>query len=339
MSLFQKATPQNRWLKILAFGENGTGKTIFALTFPKARVTDMEGGTLHYQGRKVIAAQFDDFEVLQTGSAIKLLRAVEQTVEEFAAHVKDPQKNPRPCLSFVIDPMTIFWQRLQEAYIEQMDKGDDFAANLTFRDWGPIKRPLKNLMTDLVNLPMHIVMTAHEGNEYEQKGKELTVVGVKAKTEGDTPYTADTVLRFLPPKGGQGNLVECLKDRTGVLQRYKTYENVTFDTWKEYMKGMEGKPAAQNLEKTDEMTEDQKLFRSSKVDSAEESGAAADPQASSLIKTYLDEPALKEAMNKIDWPPAKRVAMATRFKDKDMDAWKDFLRGALREHLDEQKKK
>jgi hypothetical protein len=338
-SLFQKSSPKNRWLKVLAFGETGTGKTIFALTFPQPRVADMEGGTLHYQGRKVIPGQSSDFEVLQTGSAMKCIKAVEQTVEEFAAHLKDPDKAPRPCMSFVVDPMTVFWQRLQEAYIEKMEKGNDFSTGLTFRDWGPIKRPLKNLMTDLVNLPMHVIMTAHEGNEYEQKGKELTVVGVKAKTEGDTPYTADTVLRFLTvTKEGVGNMVECVKDRTGVLTRGKTYENVTFDTWKEYLKGTQSFAPAPAMEKPGDLSEDQAIFNNTNVDSNETGGDnASGSEGDGLVATFINEEALKTAMNEMDWPLAKRQAMAKRFKT--MDEWKAFLREALKEHRSEKKAK
>jgi len=327
-SLFKKSSPKNRWLKILAYGDPGTGKTIFALTFPQARVADMEGGTLHYQGRKVIPQQHDDFEILQTGSAMKVVQAADQTVEEFKAWAKDPEKNPRPCMSFIIDPMTKFWARLQEAYLDKMQKGDEFRMGLNISDWLPIKRPLKNLVVDLQNLPMHFVMTSHEGNEYEKSGKELTVVGRKPKVEADTPYDADTVLRFIEPAEGSGNTVFCEKDRTGVLTKGKTYSNVYFDTWKEYLKGTENFAPAPALERPAEMTEDQELFHGGTVESA--SDQSANPETDTLVATLINEPALKKAMDDMDWPEAKRIAMAKRFKD--MESWKTFLRDAWKEH-------
>jgi hypothetical protein len=343
MSLFQKSSPKNRRLKVLVWGPTGTGKTIFALTFPKCRVIDMEGGMIHYEGRQIIPEQSGDFEIMRTGSAMKVLKAVEQTMSEIAAHLKDPENVPMPCETLVIDPMTTFWQRLQEAYVEQMDKGNDFNMDLQMREWAHIKRPLKNLITDLEQLPIHTIMTAHEGDEYEKKGKDFVVVGLKPKVEGDTPYSADTVLQFLSTDGKVGNRVLCHKDRSNVLERGKIYENVTYKTWSEYFSGATtlAHPAAAAVaaiqSRDEDVGEDRQLFARPGPDNGDDKNAAGGENASDspgdgIVETLINEPVIKEFIDKeLDWPLAKRRAMARRFKDKGMDAWKAFIKEAIRE--------
>ena len=44
MSLFKKVEETKTALKVLAFGASGSGKTTFALTFPKIVAIDSEAG-------------------------------------------------------------------------------------------------------------------------------------------------------------------------------------------------------------------------------------------------------------------------------------------------------
>jgi RecA-family ATPase len=44
MSLFKKPTKEDKRLKMLLFGDSGTGKTVTSLYFPSPAVADMEHG-------------------------------------------------------------------------------------------------------------------------------------------------------------------------------------------------------------------------------------------------------------------------------------------------------
>jgi AAA domain len=320
MSLFKPATKKNRRLKILCYGVAGTGKTIFMMTFPRLRVVDLEGGALQYEDRVVVPqiGQRGDFEILHTGSAMKCVEAIEQTFDEFVANARNPKEHPLPCDTIGLDPMTVLWERIQEAYSEEAKKGTRFQRGTTMRDWSAIKRPLKNLITDLQNLPVHLVMTAHSGDKFEKDGSEgFKSVGTKAATEKSMPHAADTVIEFLEQDRGGGTNVLCHKDRTGVLKVGELYKDVSFNMWKEYL--AEGGDVGATVEKED-ISRDQKLF---------EEPAEMKPPSDSLVEAMLADQDVKKFIDEMDWPEAKRLAQAKRFSD--MDSWKKFIGQSTRE--------
>lgn len=327
MSLFKKATKKNRRLKVLAFGDTGTGKTIFLLTFPKAKVIDMEGGILHYEDRVVVPeiGQTGDFDVLHTGSAIKAIEAGEQIFDDFVAHARNPAENPKPCETLGLDPGTVFWERIQEAYTDEAKKGTRFQRGTTLRDWGAIKRPLKNFIVDMQNLPVHFVVTAHSGDRMEGQGNDMKKVGTKASVEKGIPYAMDTVLEFLAQDRGGGTNVLCHKDRTGVLKVGETYQNVSFSMWNAYL-AESGEEAKAEREDT---SRDQKLF--------EESEAKPSVPGETLVQAMLSDPDVVKFLDEMDWPEAKRRAQAMRFDN--MDNWKKYVGATTREFRAAKEKK
>jgi septin family protein len=50
LSPFEPKSKKEKRLKILVYGESGSGKTRFALSLPKLAMIDTEGGTDHYDG-------------------------------------------------------------------------------------------------------------------------------------------------------------------------------------------------------------------------------------------------------------------------------------------------
>ena len=58
---FQPAGETTRRLKMLCWGDNGTGKTTMGVQFPNPAVIDLEGGTEHYGGD----FQFDVLKVTE----------------------------------------------------------------------------------------------------------------------------------------------------------------------------------------------------------------------------------------------------------------------------------
>ena len=205
-------------IKMLLFGVSGVGKTYFALTAPgKVAAIDTEGGMAFY-ARRAGKGQLSEFDVLQT----KTYRDVQSAVQFIAT-------NPSAYSTLVIDPVTVIYETLQDAaQIKRAARRQDPDADLEMLDWQRIKRSYKALMTELVNLPVHVIVVAREKDETERKGSESIKVGVKPDAEKGTAYFFDTVVRLVPSEGGREAIV--LKDRTGTHALNARLENPTFQT-------------------------------------------------------------------------------------------------------------
>lgn len=196
-------------VKALVYGPSGVGKTFLALTAPgRIAVIDTEGGTAFYANR-VGPKGLSPFDVLPT----KTFAQVEQAVTFLRA-------NPGTYETLVIDPVTVLYETLQDAAQDRRaEVRRNAEADLEMLDWQRIKRAYKRLMTDLVNLPMHVVVTARETDLTEERTapngrKERVKIGLKPEAEKSTPYYFDTVIRLQPAAKGREAVVE--KDRTGV---------------------------------------------------------------------------------------------------------------------------
>ena len=207
---FQPAASVQKKAKVLVYGEPGVGKTWFALTFPRVALIDTEGGADLYGGRF-------DFDVLRTKSFGDILDAIEAVKADHG----------RTWQTLVIDPISIVWQVLQDAGQQAAEAraarygraADD--VMLTPRDWGLIKRRLYSAMTDLVNLPVNVVLTAHLRDVMEMRrdgrGQEVAVkVGEKPDAEKRTGYWPDIVVRLVVDNGEHVGIVE--KDRSGLFR-------------------------------------------------------------------------------------------------------------------------
>jgi hypothetical protein len=212
-SPFRPAVKVEPRVKCLVFGPPGIGKTYFALGAPgPIAVIDTEGGTAFYAGRKGLSK----FDVLPT----KTYRDVKAAVEYLAEH-------PGAYPTLVIDPVTVIYETLQDAaQVKRAVRRNDPDADLEMLDWGRIKRQYKSLMTALVNLPTHVIVTAREKDETEKRGSDMVKIGVKADAEKGTPYWFDIIVHLVPAPGGREAVIA--KDRTGTHELAAHVENPTF---------------------------------------------------------------------------------------------------------------
>jgi hypothetical protein len=217
-SVFKPAKAKPKRLKIALYGDSGVGKTFFSLGFPKPAVIDLEGGTDHYADRF-------DFAVLDTKSFAQVLAAVNYL-----------GNGRHKFQTLVIDPVTVVWLALQNGRLEfrinDVDKAISGEENsrFTYHDWGVIKRFYSMLMTKLINLPLHVVLTGRLKDEYEiQATGEMIKVGEKLDGEKSTPYLTD--IRFKLVVEGKKRFAIIEKDRTGLYDVGHIIENPTYKSF------------------------------------------------------------------------------------------------------------
>lgn len=207
--------------KTLIYGGPGVGKTFLGLSAPgKVAVIDTEGGTAFYADRF-------KFDVLPTKTYADAIGAI-----NFLATSKHDYR------TLLIDPVTILYETLQEAALirrTEMNRRRGRGAttideaDLEQLDWGRIKRSYKRLMTALVNLPMHVVVTAREKEETvrdPKSGQFETTGKYKPDAEKTTAYYFDVVVRLIDDNGHRAAIVT--KDRTGTHELDERVADPTF---------------------------------------------------------------------------------------------------------------
>lgn len=219
MAGFRKAKAEQAALKLGIYGPQGSGKTFTSLliaeglaNLTKKRVAyvDTEHGTDFYC-KTVPARAFHpdgfDFDALYTKSITEVLAAVKGlNCDEYGV--------------LIIDSMTHIWESARAAYSGRVTK----VGSIPFHAWASIKKPYKEIITILLNSPLHVIFCGRQGVEYEtdEETDELKAVGLKMKAEGETPYEPHILIRLEAIKPKKTNEVAQIiayaeKDRTGIL--------------------------------------------------------------------------------------------------------------------------
>jgi len=164
---------------------------------------------------------YEGFDVLRT----KDLRRLEAAITQLAAGGHGYQ-------TVMVDPLSVLWHILQDAGQGLVDTSKRNAGKdsletgqvLSAREWGLIKRRYSSILTRLINLPLHVVLTARDSDLYEGSGQEMRRIGVKADVEKSTPYVADFVLACTTTTDDQGReryLATVEKSRAAELPKGK----------------------------------------------------------------------------------------------------------------------
>jgi hypothetical protein len=180
---FEVATPIAKKLKILLYGESGTGKTLAALSFPRVALVDAEGGSDLYRGRPGIPP----FHVVATKSVSELEAAI-AFIEQDKGKTFD---------TLVIDPISVFYDVLKEATAKATKTGD-----MGFREWAKVNTRMGSIYNRLTNLNAHVIVISRQSTEYESSGNELRRVGVKPDADKKITYPFDFIVQLTPEHGG-----------------------------------------------------------------------------------------------------------------------------------------
>lgn len=200
---FAPASKTEKKIKLLLWGDAGSGKTRLSLQFPKPVVIDMERGTDFY------GEEFD-FDVRHMTDA-----------NDVAAAVEWLQNNEHDYETLVIDPITIYWEALQTKWSNIFlkrhpnSKGhkDEF-YEFQVKDWIIIKQEFKELCRRLIDLDMHVIVTARQKTKYAESGF-MQAIGETFDGEKSLPYLFDTIVRMWKSKDKFIGMM--VKDRTNSL--------------------------------------------------------------------------------------------------------------------------
>ncbi|MCC4359166.1 AAA family ATPase [Limosilactobacillus reuteri] len=225
LDMLRKPNSRKKGLKMLVYGQSGTGKTVLGLSFPKIVAVDSEDGYAWYEGTdraKNIVGILDtqSFEDLSN-----LLDDLEDSIDEFD--------------TLIVDSETKIHENIQEALIEveesrALRKGKDVLdANLSIRSYGKIKQlesRLQNLKVKLASQGINIVSIAQAQDEMKDMGNNKRIkIGEKPNMAKNAQFDYDVVLCLFVKDGKYMGIVE--KDRTETYERGAEIENPSYANW------------------------------------------------------------------------------------------------------------
>lgn len=148
----------------------------------------------------------------------------------------------------IVDSVTHIWRELQDAYLAQVNidrerKGLGARHRLEFQDWGIIKGAWAAWTDFYLNSPLHIIICARAGYEYdyetneETNKKELIKGGTKMKVESEFGFEPSLLIEMTRERMGDGYVryATCLGDRWGLLDAKTSKPNPTFDFFRPHV--------------------------------------------------------------------------------------------------------
>lgn len=141
-------TLENHTFKVLVYGPPGVGKTVFASTFPKPYFFDCDNGLLSIRGTSIDYDPYHD--VTRNGVlAVSGWDGVREKLDEFEREC--------PYLTLVVDGISTL-----EEYILNRFCADNGRKDPSQQEYGQAIKEMQKLFLRLMNLPQHVVVTAHE---------------------------------------------------------------------------------------------------------------------------------------------------------------------------------
>jgi hypothetical protein len=249
MAGFRKAVAQQAALKMALYGPPGSGKTFTALLIveglgakinKRVAVIDTERGTDFYvqpvAERQAHPAAFD-VDCLYTKSITEVTTAAKEL---------DPATHG----VIIVDSVSHLWDSVMASYSGKRTS----LGGIPLDAWSKLKRPYLDLIGWLINSPFHVLLAGRQTGMYEDDDDgRLRAVGVKMRSEKETPYEAHVCVRMecvyeknkAKKNVGLGVPTAFIeKDRSGILQG-NAYAWPTFATIALPLLGLLGSTQAQ----------------------------------------------------------------------------------------------
>jgi len=290
-------------LKILLFGDAGTGKTHLALnsTPGKVLIFDPDQGADFFEGRD----GFDfDFWVDEDGYKTGTIKELKKAIRYLSTD--DGRKNFD---TFIIDPISDLWDEIQfqrgdfkdamnskkEEKKQRIPVNELDLESFNQKDWADMKRFYKDIMLDLKNLSQNVFLLARE-KEYLEIKSDGNIVRTGTFTfegEKNTKYAVDFVIRLLYDEGKNKRSAIILKSRAEALMIGKKVDNPTFALFNKVITSMGDKDVDKLNSKKENVFEGNynleynlKITKNNIVDLAKKLGGQANPDVMNVVNKY-----------------------------------------------------
>ncbi|WP_235190057.1 AAA family ATPase [Bacillus gaemokensis] len=238
--MFRKPSTKQLGLKVLAMGQKGSGKSVFALSFPRVFAIDAETGMAFYEDHPQFGQNLEG--VLNTQNFNEVQEAIDEVMDMGVEEVG----------SLVIDSETKIYQNLTDASLQVEEKrarknGKDVNdSSVSMRGYGRIKlvaTRLQNLKIDLSAKGVNIISISQIDDIKQKVGENFVKIGEKPVMQKNSEYDYDIVIKQFTEKTPTGEEIykgEILKDRTGVTKVGQIVDNPSYDIWKKFIESRKG---------------------------------------------------------------------------------------------------
>ncbi len=217
--LAKKATLEDVNLKVMVWGESGSGKSRFALSAPNPIVIDLEGSTRLY------ANEFDFWKAeidKNNQQAINSATLTKNLIAEILAGNYPDRK------TLVIDPVTDLLDCIEEIcsreYEKKIGKKVDTLNAVQKTKWYAYRRDTsRTMLNQLKDVPMNLVLVARAKNVWDTKDGKMQPVGLTYDALEITEYLMDIVIQL--EKNGDETRAIVKKSRLGNLPKVLEVKN------------------------------------------------------------------------------------------------------------------
>lgn len=230
---FVKPEKLKEGVRILVYGQSGSGKTPFVLTFPKLALVDADSSATFYK---------DDCPNIVVMTNTGSLKEVSEELDDLEAD----EELFSEILSIGVDSISRYYENLQHAALKVVEQRARKNARLvegeglSQKEWGIIKLHYDRFMSKLMyysKLGKNIIVVAEGKDEKEVvKQADGTLVfitkGITYNSSKGAEFDFDIVLEFTKDGNG-GSLARVIKDRTKTFKVDEIIEMATYEHWKE----------------------------------------------------------------------------------------------------------
>lgn len=225
MALAQEATLNDVNLKVMIWGESGSGKSRFALSAPAPLVVDLEGSTRLYAGEfNFWKAEIDKTNQLACNSA--------SLVKNIITEILKGEYPDRKTL--IIDPVTDLLDCIEDIcasqYEKQIGKKVDSLNAVQKTKWYAYRRETsRTILNQLKDVPMNLILIARAKNVWDTVDGKMQPVGLTYDALDIVEYLMDIVIQL--EKNGDDIKAIVKKSRIGnlpkVLSEVKNFDSIT----------------------------------------------------------------------------------------------------------------
>ncbi len=239
MSILRKPMKRVQGVKLLCYGIDGSGKSVFGLSFPKVAVLDSESKVGVYEGDPEFGKNI--VAVADTSNYYDTLDVIEEVIKEDL------------CQTLMIDSETYIKEALEVAAMETEEErarkkgGNIDDQTVSMRGYGKIKlnsNRLRLLKAQASAKGINIISTAHKEDIMQKVGQENVKVGEKPVLRKNAQHDYDVILRFYKERDiATGRIKYCAeveKDTTRVLKVGQIVENPSYELFKQYFESRKG---------------------------------------------------------------------------------------------------